>query len=78
MARERGDHVGQLREVVANVEDVGPLGDQVEAAGNGVAGRVEETAVVQDPHDLRRHGGQRTGAGQPVAPVNDRTSLRFR
>ena len=68
----------ELRQVVAHVEDVGPLGDQVEAASNGVVGRVEETAVVQNPHDLRRHGRQRTGAGQPVAPVNDRTSLRFR
>ena len=78
MARERGHDGLERGHVIGHVDDVRPLGDDLEPAGNGVLGGVEEAAVVQDPHDLRRHGSQRTCVVQPVAPVKERTSRRFR
>ena len=59
-------------------DDVCTLGRELEAASHDLVRGADHPAEVQDPHDQRRHGPQRTCAIQSVAPVKERTSRRFR
>ena len=73
--RDVGFDVGQRS---CHIDDVCTLGRELEAASHDLVRGADHPAEVQDPHDQRRHGAQRTCAIQSVAPVKERTSRRFR